>query len=116
MPQARALVQAAQLQQQHLQQISSNLPQHLPSFNTAPQAGSASTAAAGSAGAAAVTGVRGPAAATAGADDAVKGGLMLHGTATWKVHAGSCHWPCRAHRPLWLCGMLLSHNQPVTAS
>jgi hypothetical protein len=78
MLQARALIQAAQIQQQHLKQISSNLPQHLPSHNTAPQGAAASIATA-AAGAATVSGVRGPAAATAGADDAVKGGVTQYG-------------------------------------
>lgn len=70
LPKARALIQAAQLQQRHLQQISSNLPQHLPSFQTAPQS-AAAAAGVKPAGATAVSGVRGPAAATA--EDAVKG-------------------------------------------
>lgn len=68
--QARALIQAAQLQQRHLQQISSNLPQHLPSFQTGPQAAAAAQGVKPT-GATAVSGVRGPAAATA--EDAVKG-------------------------------------------
>ncbi|KAF6266088.1 hypothetical protein COO60DRAFT_642581 [Scenedesmus sp. NREL 46B-D3] len=43
-PKARALLQAAELQQQHLQQISSNLPQHLPSTCSAlAAAGAAAT-------------------------------------------------------------------------
>jgi hypothetical protein len=79
--QARALLQAAELQQQHLQQISSNLPQHLPGTCPAPAAG-ASTAAhqqqslqsaagkqPGAAGTAAV-GARGATSTAAAADDA----------------------------------------------
>uniref|UniRef100_A0A383VKE4 Spindle and kinetochore-associated protein 1 n=1 Tax=Tetradesmus obliquus TaxID=3088 RepID=A0A383VKE4_TETOB len=78
-PKARALLQAAELQQQHLQQISSNLPQHLPSTCPAPAAAPAAAAAAHQQGAAvkqqgaagtAVLGVRGATSTAAAADDA----------------------------------------------
>lgn len=91
--QARALVHAAQQQQQHLQQISSNLPPHLPSYSTA----SATAAAAGTSAAAGgttavaggqaghVTGIRGPreAAAGAGPEDAVKGRFKAAISTLW---------------------------------
>lgn len=81
-PKARALLQAAELQQQHLQQISSNLPQHLPSTCPAPAAAPAAAAAAahqqgaakqpGAAGTA-VLGVRGATSVAAAAADDARG-------------------------------------------
>eukprot|EP00878_Enallax_costatus_P033344 GHUV01036764.1.p1 GENE.GHUV01036764.1~~GHUV01036764.1.p1 ORF type:complete len:218 (+),score=90.14 GHUV01036764.1:1036-1689(+) len=103
--QARALLQAAQIQQQHLQSISNNLPQHLPSSCPAavPVVVQAAAPAAAK-GATAVAGARGPAAPAAAntcRDDGKGGAAASRGQDKRRKEAASAAAALPPAAPRW---------------
>lgn len=108
--QARSLLQVAQIQQQHLQSISSNLPQHLPSSCSAQVMAQASIIPTAKATTAAA-GVRGLAATAAASNTCKADGRGVYGAAD---HVNSlcstCHWQWHRRTSCTPAACLLRHS------